>query len=71
MKKVWGLLLLVTGFVMFVTIPSKVRQIQEIRDLSSGSLLMLKGCFYIISVLLIGGGFQKFRDQGAKDREKS
>lgn len=63
MKKVWGVLLMFTGFAMFVTIPSKARQIQEIRDLSGGSLMMLQACFYIISVLLMGGGFQKFRDK--------
>ncbi|MCG8470491.1 MAG: hypothetical protein MI742_01375 [Desulfobacterales bacterium] len=61
MKKMWGVLLLVMGVAMFVTIPSKARQIQEIRELSGGAVMMMKGCFYIISVLLIGGGLQKIR----------
>ncbi|WP_300668096.1 hypothetical protein [Desulfoluna sp.] len=67
MKKVWGIALLLMGAAMFFTIPSKARQIQEIRELSGGTLLMMKFCFYIISILLMGGGVQKLKGSHKED----
>jgi len=67
MKKVWGVMLLLMGLAMFFTIPSKARQIQEIRDLSGGTVLMMKFCFYTISILLMGGGVQKLKGLPKKD----
>ncbi len=67
MKKVWGIMLLVMGAAMFFTIPSKARQIQEIRALSGGTVLLVKFCFYTISILLMGGGLQKLKGNSNED----
>lgn len=67
MKKVWGVMLLLMGVAMFFTIPSKARQIQEIRDLSVGTVLMMKFCFYAISILLMGGGWRKLKGDGKEE----
>ena len=67
MKKVWGIMLLVMGLAMFFTIPSKARQIQEIRELSGGAVLFMKFCLYVVSVLLVGGGMQKLKAPGKSE----
>jgi len=67
MKKVWGVMLLLMGLAMFVTIPSKARQIQEIRDLSTGTVLMIKFCLYTVSIFLMGGGVQKLKGKTKED----
>lgn len=67
MKRCWGVMLLVMGVAMFFTIPSKAREIQEIRDLSGGTVLFMKFCFYTISILLMGGGWRKLRGDASKE----
>ena len=67
MKKVWGAMLLLMGLAMFFTIPSKARQIQEIRELSGGTVLLMKFCFYLISILLMGGGIPKLKGNTDED----
>lgn len=67
MKKIWGVMLLMMGVAMLFTIPSKARQIQEIRELSGGAVLFMKFCFYTMSFLLMGGGLKKLN--GSKIEE--
>jgi hypothetical protein len=55
---IWGILLFVAGFLMFVTIPERVREIQDAGRYISG----LRFGFYVISVFLMIGGGKKIYD---------
>ena len=55
---VWGLLLLAAGIGVFFRIPQVMPTIETIETFS-GLSLYIRFCFYLIGVLLIGGGAQK------------
>jgi hypothetical protein len=55
---VWGILLCAAGLGVFFTIPQKMAEIEKIGSYSS-SLVFIRFSFYLISILLIGGGFKK------------
>ena len=60
---VWGSALLVVGLLMFLNIPSKMGQISnQLQELSSSKLNLIRFSFYMISTLLIGGGAKKIFD---------
>ncbi len=55
---VWGLLLIAAGVGVFFRIPRVMPDIAGI-DLFSSSIPYVRFCFYLIGVLLIGGGAKK------------
>ncbi|GAB6095542.1 hypothetical protein JCM14469_17940 [Desulfatiferula olefinivorans] len=68
-RLIWGILLFAAGFLMFVTIPGRVREIQDAGRYIPG----LRFGFYVISVfLMIGGGrkiYEHTRKTGKDDPE--
>ena len=55
---VWGVLLFAAGLMMFITIPARVREIQE----SGQYIFGLRFGLYFISVILMVGGGRKLYD---------
>lgn len=64
---VWGVLLFIAGFGMFVTIPGRIREIQEAGQYIFG----LRFGLYVVSVLLMIGGGKKIYDftRGSKKND--
>ncbi len=71
LKIIWGITLNITGIVMFVTIPQKMQQINELEPYSKGMGQFLRFSFYLISIILIGGGlkiiFQNIKRSGKNE----
>lgn len=55
---VWGVLLVAAGIGVFIRIPQVMPQIAQIEHFSS-ILVYIRFCFYLIGVMLIGGGAKK------------
>ena len=55
---VWGIALAAAGCGMIYMMPQKIHQIKEIGNFS-GELFFIKFCFYLIAIMLIGGGSKK------------
>jgi hypothetical protein len=55
---VWGVLLIAAGIGVFIRIPQVMPKIAQIEYFSS-ILLYVRFCFYLIGVMLIGGGVKK------------
>jgi hypothetical protein len=55
---IWGMALLLAGVGVFVRIPQVMPQIEQI-ELFKGSLWIIRFCFYVMGILLLGGGIQK------------
>jgi len=55
---VWGFLLIAAGIGVFIRIPQVMPQIAQIEHFSS-ILIFIRFCFYLIGVMLIGGGAKK------------
>ncbi|MCU0557767.1 MAG: hypothetical protein MUF67_10730 [Desulfobacterales bacterium] len=55
---VWGFLLIAAGIGVFIRIPQVMPQIAQIEHFSS-ILVFIRFCFYLIGVMLIGGGAKK------------
>ncbi|MGD8542512.1 MAG: hypothetical protein PVI27_11375 [Desulfobacteraceae bacterium] len=55
---VWGVLLIAAGIGVFIRIPQVMPQIAQIEQFSS-ILSYIRFCFYLIGVMLIGGGAKK------------
>lgn len=66
LRIVWGVLLFIAGFSMLVTIPGRVREIQEAGQYIFG----LRFGLYVVSVLLMVGGGKKIYDF-TKDSKKN
>lgn len=62
---VWGIALVMAGIGVFYMIPQKMAQIEKIEQYSS-ALALIRFCFYLIGVLLIGGGSKKIYDNYKK-----
>ncbi len=58
-QMIWGVVLTVTGVFMFLSIP---RKMVELENQFSLALPFLRFCFYLIAVLLAGGGAKKIID---------
>ena len=54
-----GIIFVLTGVMMFFSIPGKMEEIQQIKQYSNGMNGFLRVSFYLISVLLAGGGVRK------------
>jgi hypothetical protein len=55
---VWGVILVLAGVGVFIRIPQVMPKIEEIEFFSS-VLIWVRFCFYLLGVLLIGGGAKK------------
>ena len=58
---VWGVLLVVAGIGVFYRIPQVMPKIEKIEQFSS-VIFFIRFCFYLIGILLIGGGSKKIYD---------
>ena len=69
LKRVWGGALLLAGIGVFFRIPQVMPQIEEIRQFSA-IMPFIRFCFYLIGILLIGGGCRKLYEtcQDEQDR---
>jgi len=55
---IWGILLITAGIGLFFNIPQKMIAIAKTGCVSSG-MFFIRFSFYLISILLIGGGSKK------------
>ncbi len=55
---VWGVILVLAGIGVFIRIPQVMPKIEEI-EFFSAVLTWVRFCFYLLGVLLIGGGSKK------------
>jgi hypothetical protein len=55
---VWGILLVLAGIGVFYRIPQVMPQIEKIEQFSS-VMFFIRFCFYLLGILLIGGGLKK------------
>ena len=55
---IWGALLLLMGIGVFFRIPQVMPDIEKIEHFASMTLY-IRFCFYLIGILLIGGGIKK------------
>lgn len=58
LQMIWGILLFLAGVGVFIRIPQVMPQIEKI-ELYLPVLLFIRLCFYLIGILLIGGGLKK------------
>ena len=58
LQVIWGILLVIAGVGVFIRIPQVMPQIEKI-ELYLPVLLFIRLCFYLIGILLIGGGLKK------------
>lgn len=65
LQTMWGVLLFLAGFAMFVTIPGRVQDMQA----SGIGFFGMKFMFYLISVLLMAGGGKKVFEYSRKSRK--
>ena len=55
---IWGIALFAAGIGVLYRIPVVIQRIEEIGKFSS-ELFFIKFCFYLMAILLIGGGSKK------------
>jgi uncharacterized membrane protein len=55
---VWGFFLVIAGVGIFINIPEKIAEIQQVEVFAS-NLFFIRLCFYLISILLVVGGLKK------------
>ena len=58
---VWGLLLIFMGIGVFFRLPQVWPQIEKIEYFSS-ILPFIRFCFYLMAIMLIGGGIKKIHE---------
>ncbi len=68
-QRVWGVALVLAGAGIFFAMPEKVSQLRQM-NLSSFSIYFTQFCFYLIGVLLIGGGLKKIYRNYRNPEEK-
>jgi hypothetical protein len=60
LKRIWGIVLVMTGIGVFFRIPQVMPRLESMQNLSS-VLGFIKFCFYLLGALLVGGGVQRIR----------
>ena len=69
---IWGVILLTAGVGVFFRVPQVMPDIEKIEYFAS-TTFFIRFCFYLIGVLLIGGGLKKvyrhFRKTGESGAE--
>jgi hypothetical protein len=68
-QRVWGVALFLAGAGIFFAMPEKVSQLRQM-NLSFFSIHFTQFCFYLIGVLLIGGGLKKIYLNSRNPEEK-
>lgn len=58
---IWGCALVFMGVAVFFRVPVVIEEISETLDLNSG-LYFFRFSFYLIAVILIGGGVKKIQN---------
>ena len=58
MQTVWGALLIFAGLGVFYRIPQVMARIEGLGDFSSKAFF-IRFCFYLMGIMLIGGGAKK------------
>lgn len=66
---VWGIILVLAGIGVFYRIPQVMPQIEKIGQFSS-AMLFIQFCFYLLGILLIGGGLKKVYHNYGKSEVK-
>ncbi len=67
---IWGVLLVLAGTGVFYRIPQVMPRIESIEQFSS-VMFFIRFCFYLLGILLIGGGSKKIYDIYQKFEDKS
>jgi len=62
---IWGAALILAGIGVFIRIPQVMPRIATIEQFAS-VLIIIRGCFYLMGIMLIGGGVKKFYDHWQK-----
>jgi len=63
---IWGIILIITGCYLFYAIPEKFQSLGN----TSPNNIIGKLCFYLIAILLIGGGIKKLYKLYTSDIEE-
>ncbi len=58
---IWGTALVAAGVGIFIALPQKMAQLSQM-DYTDFYILFTRLCFYLIALLLIGGGSKKLYD---------
>ena len=61
----WGAVLVFAGIGVFFRIPQVIEQVKDIEQFSS-VMFFIRFCFYLLGILLIGGGAKKLFDNFKK-----
>jgi hypothetical protein len=67
---IWGVALVFAGTAVFFRIPQVMPKIEKIQQFSS-AMVYIRFCFYLLGVLLVGGGSKKIYDNYRKLYGKS
>ncbi len=62
---IWGAALILAGVGVFIRIPQVMPRIATIEQFAS-VLPVIRGCFYLMGIMLIGGGAKKIYDNWQK-----
>lgn len=67
---IWGVALVFAGTAVFFRIPQVMPRIEKIEQFSS-AMVYIRFCFYLLGILLVGGGSKKIYDNYRKLDGKS
>ncbi len=66
---IWGVALVFAGAAVFFRIPQVMPRIERIEQFSS-AMLFVRFCFYLLGILLVGGGSKKIYNNYRKLEDK-
>ena len=66
---VWGIALVLMGICVFFRIPQVMPKIAEIKQFSS-AMFFIRFCFYLMGIMLIGGGSKKIYNYYFQDTDR-
>lgn len=66
---IWGVVLMLAGIGVFFRIPQVMPQIAKIEQFSA-VMFFIRFCFYLMGILLVGGGAKKIYSNYKKIEEK-
>ena len=69
-QTIWGVALVFAGIAVFFRIPQVMPRIEKIEQFSS-AMVYIRFCFYLLGILLVGGGSKKIYDNYRKLDGKS
>lgn len=55
---IWGIALALVGLAVFVRIPQVMPELEKLQHLS-GVIGFIRVCFYLMGIILLGGGIKK------------